>query len=139
MVCRLHSVEQLFLDPRFDPFAEQRAVGQDDRAASAVLQQVHDQHQEQVGGFAGLKRLGEVHFDAVLFHAAERRIGDDHVDAILRAVVAQRSAERVVVADLRGYLDAVQQHVGRAENVRQVLLFDAVDRRLQSVPRRRAS
>ena len=53
-------VEQPLLDPRLDAFAEQRAVGQHDRAASAGFEQMHDQHQEQVGRFAGLKRLGKV-------------------------------------------------------------------------------
>ncbi len=60
MVCRLHSFEQFFLDAGLDAFAEQRAVGQDDGGAAAVLQQVHDQHQEQVGGFRGAEGGGEV-------------------------------------------------------------------------------
>ena len=56
--------QQLFLDRRFDPFAEQRAVGQHDRAASAVLQQREDQNQEQVGGFSRAELLRKIGFDA---------------------------------------------------------------------------
>ena len=39
--------------------------------------------------------------------------------------VAQRAGERVVVADVGGHVDAVQQQVGHAQHVRQVLLLDA--------------
>ncbi len=75
--------QQLFLDRRFDPFAEQRAVGKHDRAPSAVFQQREDQHQKQVGGFSRAELLRKIGFDAVLLHAAERWIGDDRIDAIL--------------------------------------------------------
>ena len=50
----------------------------------------------------------------------------------LRAVVAQRAGQGVVVADVGGHVDAVQQHVGHAQHVRQVLLLDAGDAVLQS-------
>ena len=53
------------------------------------------------------------------------------------AVIAQRSGQRVVVADLRGHFDAVQQHVGDAEQMRQRLLLHAVDGCLQAVCRPR--
>ncbi len=43
-------VEQLLLDPGLDAFAEQRPVGQHDRGPTAVLQQFHYEHQEEVGG-----------------------------------------------------------------------------------------
>ena len=71
------------------------------------------------------KALREVVLDAVFFHAAEGRIGDDHIDAVLGAVVAQRASQGVVVADLRGHVDAVEDHVGHAQEVRQRLLLDA--------------
>jgi hypothetical protein len=35
------------------------------------------------------------------------------------------------VADVRGHLDAVEHHVGHAQEVRQRLLLDAVDARLE--------
>lgn len=76
--------QQLFLDRRFDPFAEQRAVRKNDRPAPAVLKQREYQHQKQVSGFSRAELLRKIGFDAVLFHAAERRIGDDDIDAILR-------------------------------------------------------
>ena len=51
----------------------------------------------------------------------------------LRAVVAQRAGQRVVVADVGGHIDAVQDHVGGAQHVRQRLLLDAVDALLQEL------
>ena len=125
MVCRLHSVEQLFLDAGLDAFAEERAVGQHQAGAAAGLEQLHEQHEEQVGGLAGAELGGEVGLDAVLLHAAEGRVGDDDVHAVLGRPVAQRAGQRVVVADVGGHVDAVQQHVGHAQQVRQVLLLDA--------------
>ena len=76
--------QQLFLDAALDTFAEQKAIGQHHSGAAAVLEKVHDQHQEQVGGFAGTEGGGEVGFDAVFFHAAERRVGNDAVDPLAR-------------------------------------------------------
>ncbi len=126
-------LQQLLLDARLDAFAEQRAVGQHQRGAAAVLQQVHDQHEEEVGGFAGAEGGGEVVLDAVFFHAAEGRVGDDDVDAVARAVVAQRAGEGVVVADVGRHVQPVQDHVGGAQQVRQRLLLDAVDALLEQL------
>jgi hypothetical protein len=123
--------EQFLLDAGFDAFAKERAVGQHNRAASAVFDQVHDEDEEQVGGFAGADGGGEILLDAILLHAAERRVGDDDIHAVFRAVIAERSGEGVVVADLAGHFDAVQEHVGGAEQMRQGLLLHAVDGGLQ--------
>src|SRR6185369_15694687 len=112
---------------RLDTFAEQRAIGQDDGSTATILKQVHDQHQEQVGSFTGTEVGREVVFDTVFFHATEGRVGDDDIDPVTRAVVAQRARQGVVVADVSRYVDAVQNHVGGAQQVRQRLLLDAVD------------
>ena len=76
---------------------------------------------------------GEVVFDAIFFHAAEGRVGDDDVDAVGVAVVLVGAAQGVVVPDVGGSVDAVQDHVGDAQHVRQRLLLhapDGVDQRL---------
>ena len=125
MVCRLHSVEQRFLDAGLDAFAEEGAVGQHEAGAAAGLEELHEEHEEEVGGLAGAELGGEVGLDAVLLHAAEGRVGDDDVDALLRAPVAQGAGQGVVVADVGGHVDAVQEQVGHAQHVRQVLLLDA--------------
>jgi hypothetical protein len=70
----------------------------------------------------------KIPFDARFFGAAEWRIGQDHVDHVARAIVSERSRQGVVVADQRRYLDAVQHHIRDAQQVRQLLLFDTVDR-----------
>ena len=117
--------EQRFLDAGLHALAEERAVGQHERGAAAWLENAHEEHEEQVGRLAGAELAWKVGFDAVFFHAAERRVGDDHIDALLRLPVTQRARQRVVVADVGRNVDAVQQQVGHAEQVRQVLLLDA--------------
>ena len=117
--------EEGFLDARLDAFAEEGAVGQHEAGAAAGLEDLHEEHEEEVGGLAGAELGGEVGLDAVLLHAAEGRVGDDDVHALLRAPVAQRAGEGVVVADVGGHVDAVQQQIGHAQDVRQVLLLDA--------------
>ena len=79
------------------------------------------------GGHWGKLALGGFEVDA------EGRVGEDDVDAVGRAVVAQRARQGVVVADLAGDLDAVQQHVGDAQQVRELLLLDARHRALPGV------
>ena len=83
------------------------------------------QHEKQVGRLAGAELGGEVGLDAVLLHAAERRVGDDDVDALLRPQSRSGRASVLSWRTLRGHVDAVQQHVGHAQHVRQVLLLDA--------------
>ncbi|MCY1356411.1 hypothetical protein D9M69_428620 [compost metagenome] len=79
---------------------------------------MHDQHKEKVGGLAGTKRGGEVGLDAVFFHPTERRVGDDAVDPLTRPPADQRATQGIVVADLAGHLDAVEDHVGGGQQVR---------------------
>ena len=131
MVWRLHSSSSFFLIAGLDALAEQRAVGQHDRCPAAVLQQFHDEHEEEVGGLAGAELGGEVALDPVLLHPTERGVGEDDVDLVRLAVVAQGPGEGVVVADVARHLDAVDHHVGHAQQVRQRLLLHAVDALLQ--------
>ncbi len=128
--------EQLLLDAGLDAFAEESAIGQDQPGPAAGLEELHDEHEEQVGGLAGAEIGREVRLDAVLLHAAEGRVGDDDVHALLRSLVAQGAGEGVVVADVGGHVDAVQHHVGHAEQVRQVLLLDAGEAVLDGCVRR---
>lgn len=94
MVCRLHSLSS-FLDAALNAFTEEEAIWQHHGGAATVLEQVHDQHQEQIGGFPGAEGGGEVGFDAVFFHSAERRVGDDALDPLARPPVDQ-GASRVL-------------------------------------------
>ena len=52
-------LQQPFLNPRLDPLAEERAVGQDDGRLAAVLEDVHDQGQEEIGRFLCLVLCSE--------------------------------------------------------------------------------
>ena len=114
---------EMLLEPRLDAFAEQRAVGQDDRGAPARLQQPDDQGKEQVCGFPGSEMLGEVALDAVFFLAAKGRVGQHDVHPVFPLPADVGPRQGVVVTHEAGVLDAVQQHVGDAQHVRQLLLL----------------
>ena len=58
-------LHQVFLEPRLDAFAEERAVGQDHGGAAAGLEQADDEGEEEIGRLAGLEVFGEVALDAV--------------------------------------------------------------------------
>lgn len=118
-------VEQGLLDSRLNAFAEERAVGEDQPSAAAGLEDLHQEHEEQIGRLARAELGGEVGLDAVLLHAAEGGIRDDHIHALLRRPVAQRAGQRVVMVDVGRYVNAVQQQIGHAQDVRQVLFLDA--------------
>ena len=99
--------EQFLLDAGFNAFAKEGAVRQDDGAATAVTQQVDDEHQEQVGGFFGAVSGREIFLSAVLFHAAEGWVGHYDIHAIAGGVTGVRFGEGVVVADVDRHFDAV--------------------------------
>ena len=66
-------LQQVFLEPRLDAFAEEGAVGQDHGGAAAGFEQAHDEGEEEVGRLAGLEVFGEVGLDAVFLAPAEGR------------------------------------------------------------------
>src|SRR6185312_11657597 len=76
---------------------------------------------------------GEVVFDAVFFHAAERRVGNDDVNSVGIPVILVGAGESVVVSNVGGSVDAVQNHVGHGQHMRQSLLLHATNRLYQSV------
>ncbi len=65
--------------------------------------------------------------DAIIFIAAKRGVGDDAIDLVVGTPFVPANAQRVFVLDLTGHVDAVQQHVGGAQQVWQLLFLDAVD------------
>ena len=75
----------------------------------------------------------EVGLDAVLLFAAEGRVGEDDVHPVALAVADVGPGQGVVVAHEAGVLDAVQQHVGDAEHVRELLLLHGAQAGLQGL------
>jgi hypothetical protein len=73
----------------------------------------------------------EVGLDPVFLLAAEGRVGEDDVHPVLLAPADVGPGQGVVVAHEARILDAVQQHVGDAEHVRQLLLLHRAEARLQ--------
>ena len=106
--------------------AEQKAVGQDDGRPAAGLEPVHDHRHKQVGGLAAGQVGGKVVFDVGLFTAAVGRVHQNHVEAVLRGVVQHVVQQGVVVVDL-GVVQVMQQQVGDAEHIGELLFLNAID------------
>ncbi len=126
-------LHQMFLEPGLYSLAEQRSVGQHHRGAPARLQQADDESEEQVRGLASAEMLREVRLDAVLLLAAEGRVGEHDVHPVLLLPADIGAGQGVVVADEARVLDAVQQHVGDAEHVRELFLLHRAERRLHGL------
>ena len=106
--------------------AEQESVGQDDRRPAALLQTVHDDRHKEVRGLGAGQVVGEMVLDLRFLAAAVGRVHEHHVELIVLGVVQHVLEQGVVVID-PGHVQAVEQHVGDAEHVGELLLFDAVD------------
>ena len=61
----------------------------------------------EVGGLPGLILSREVMLYSILFHAAKGWIGDDKVHPVTGTIVLEWTAERIVVADIGGNINAV--------------------------------
>ena len=146
MVCRLNSLSSSSLmrahtpSPNSVPFGTTtaaRAYGRarsprrspsDGATSDAYLAQLpHDELQEQQRGFGGLLVFGEIALDAFLLLAAEGRVGEDHIHAVALADVGELEAQGVAGVNLRR-VEAVQQQVHLAEQIRQRLGFAAEER-----------
>jgi hypothetical protein len=100
--------EEGFLDAGLYAFPEEGAVGQHKSGAAAGFENLHQEYEEEGGGFAGAELGGEIGLDAVLLHAAEGRVCDNDIHALPRPPVTQRAGECVVVADVGGHINSVQ-------------------------------
>lgn len=69
-------LHQVFLEPGLHTFAEESAVREHHRRATAWLQETHDERQEEISRLLGAELLRKVGLDAVLFTAAEWRVPD---------------------------------------------------------------
>lgn len=65
------------------------------------------------------------------FGAAKGRVGEDHIDIAIPT--RERFVEGVAMANLHRHLDTVQQHIGSAKEVRQLLLLNPEDLLLQGL------
>ncbi len=110
---------------------EQHTVWDDDRGASAWLEQFEEQGDEEQLGLLGLDDLQQVLRGVLVVEAAgEWRFGEDERVGLLVSSVVLR--QRVAVADV-GRLDAVQQHVHAADAQHGVVEIEAVKHLLVEV------
>lgn len=119
--------KQVLFQAGFDAFAEEGAVGQDHGGAALGPEQADDEGQEQIGRLSGLEVLREVGLDAVFLAPAEGGIGEDDVHPVGFAVADVGPGQRVVVADEGGVVDAVEEHVGDAEHVGELLFLGGAE------------
>jgi hypothetical protein len=74
--------------------------------------------------------LGEVGLDTIFLAAAEGWIGKNDINTIRLRIADVRSRQCVVVTDEGRIVDVVEQHVGNAEHVRQLLFLRSAERLL---------
>lgn len=122
--------EELFADAFFVPISSDAAIGQDDGAATAGLEELDHEDDKEVGGLPAAEGGGEVGLDAVGDAGTEGGIGEDdfHLLAWADGVVFRFEAVDVVPV---GHVDAVHNEVGEAKHVGDGLEFPAADRLLQ--------
>jgi hypothetical protein len=120
--------EELF-DLRLHAFAKERAIRKNDSSAPAlVLEQLfHDEDKEHVGSLAGADVAGVITADSLFLQTAERWIGDHAIHALGEFPFVPAFAEGIAVLDHARHVDAVEHHVGDAEEMGKLLLLDAAD------------
>ncbi len=120
--------QQQFLQRRLDTIAKQETIGQHHGSAAVFLEQFFDdESHEHVGCFACAQVGRVVAADAVVFVPTEGRIGDKAIDLVVGAPFVPAYVQGIAVLDLAGYVDAVQQHIGSTQQVRQLFFLDAAN------------
>ena len=111
--------EQIFLESQFGAVgAKEESVGDDDAASAARFEPVHNEGDEEVGGFAASIGAREVALHAGAGASAVGRVHPDDIHAVALLEIAHVGAERVAMADV-GRFNVVQQQVGDAQQIRQ--------------------
>ena len=123
MVCRLHSSSRCSLSRVFTPSPNSEPSGSTTAARPPGLSRRMIRARNRSAVSRVRKCAGEVALDAVFLAPAEGRVGEDDVHPVGLAVADVGPRQGVVVAHEAGVFDAVQQHVGDAEHVRQLLLL----------------
>ena len=116
-------LQQVFLEPRLDAFAEEGAVRQDHCGAAAGFEKAHDEGKEEIRRLACLEVFGKVGLDAVFLSPAEGRIGEDDIHPVRLGVADIGAGQGVVMADEGWVVDAVEKHIRDAEHVRELLFL----------------
>ena len=124
----IESGQELFLDIELGVVrAKEETVRKDDRRASVFLQTVEDQRHKEIGRFTAGQIVGEVALDVGLFAAAVGRIHHNDIETVFVRIVQDVADEGIVVDDV-WHVYIMQEHIGDAEHVGELLLLDAVDR-----------
>ena len=116
-------LKQMLFQPGLDAFAKQRAIGQYHGSTATGFEQAHDEGKKEVCGLSGLKVLGKVALNAVLFAAAEGRIGEHNIHPVALGIADIGPGKGVIMAHKRGIVNAVEQHIGNTEHVRELFLL----------------
>ena len=106
---------------------EQKAIWHNDGCSPTLGESVHNQYHKEIGCFARCEVGGEVLLDVGLLIASVGRIHQDDIVLILVRIIEYILDEGVIVHDGWG-IDIVQEHIGDAENVGELLLLYPKDR-----------
>ena len=118
--------EEFFADALLVAVAGDAAVGQDDGAAAARLEELDHEDDEEIGGFPAAEGGREVRLHAIGNPGTERRVGQDHLHLLPGADGVVFGLEAVAVVVVR-HVDAVEDEVSEAEHVGDGFVFPAGD------------
>src|SRR5215469_2211619 len=103
--------EQCFLNASLDTLSEERAIRQNKPSSPSRLQQLHKEHQEQVGCLTRAKLSWKIRFDSILLHATEGRVGDDNIDPFAGRPIPKRTSQSVVMSNIAGNIDSMKEKI----------------------------
>ena len=118
-------LKKVFLQTGLYAFTEESPIWQHDGGTAVTAKNTNNECQKEIRCLTRLEVLREINLDSILFLAAKRWIRQDHIHAVLRAITHVGSGERIRVTHKARVLDAVKEHVGHTEHVRQWLLLDS--------------
>ena len=119
--------KQLFLDIHLGIIsAEQEAIGQDHRRPAVSFQPVHNDRHEEIRCLAAGQIVGKMIFYIRFLAAAIRRIHQYHIKLICLGVIQYIPYQGVVMVH-PGHIQPMEQQVGDAQHIGELLFFNAVD------------
>ena len=105
--------------------AEQETIGQNHSSTTILFQTVHDNRHEEVSRFRRCQIGGEVILNMRLFVTTIGRVHQDHIKLVIFGVVENITDQGIIMEDFR-IIQTMQQHIGNAENVGELLFFNSV-------------
>ena len=104
---------------------EQETVRHDNSSPALLLQAVHDNRKKEVRGLGACQIVREEALNGLVLMSTIGRVHQDNIELIRICIVQQIMLQRVHVIDVRS-LNVMQQHIGDAQHIWELLLFNAI-------------